>query len=85
MFSVLPSELLLSDEYSPPSHFLTLFLCSETPLRQGCKGADLLWFFWTRRRQTDKDKQRTKQQQQQQSNSKQQQQQRRHPSPARSS
>lgn len=32
------------------------FLCSQTPLRQDCKGADLLWFSWTKRRQTDGDR-----------------------------
>ena len=32
------------------------FLCSLTPLRQGCKGADLLWFSWTRRRQREKER-----------------------------
>ena len=52
---VLPSELLLSDEY--PTSSLS-FLCSQTPLRQGCKGADLLWFSRTRRRQTDREKER---------------------------
>lgn len=37
---------------SPPS------LCSQTPLRQGCSRADLLWFSWTRRRQTAGEKER---------------------------
>lgn len=56
MFSVLPSELLLSDQNPPfpPTSSLS-FLCSQTPLRQGCEGADLLWFSWTRRRQREKE------------------------------
>lgn len=54
MFSVLPSELLLSEECPHPHQPTSSlsFLCSQTPLRQGYKIADILWFTWTRMRQT---------------------------------
>lgn len=57
MLSVLPSEILLSDEYPPPPNPTSptsspSFLCSQTPLRQGYKIADLLWFTCAGMRQT---------------------------------
>lgn len=57
--NVLCVALRVTSIRSPPPTSPTSslpFLCSQTPLRQGCKGADLLWFSWTRRRQTGRER-----------------------------